>query len=53
MGILPDSGRALHHGGRAWRYTELSTEGWPIGMIPPQYDKPRQWTVPPLMESGG
>jgi hypothetical protein len=45
---LPGSGTALHHGGRDWRYAELSTEGWPIGMIPPQYDKPRLWTVLPL-----
>lgn len=45
---LPGSGTALHHGGRAWRYAELSTEGWPIGMIPPPYDKPRLWTVLPL-----
>lgn len=50
---LPGGGRALHHGGRAWRYAELSTEGWPIGMIPPQYDKPRLWTVLPLSEQGG
>jgi hypothetical protein len=48
---LPGRGTALQHGGRAWRYAELSTEGWPIGMIPPQYDKPRLWTVLPLSDS--
>ena len=48
VGILPGSGTALHHGGRARRYTELSTEGWPVGIIPPQYGKPRSWTVLPL-----
>ncbi len=48
---LPGRGTALQHGGRTWRYAELSTEGWPIGMIPPQYDKPRLWTVLPLSDS--
>lgn len=47
---LPGSGTALNHGGRAWRYAEISTEGWPIGMIPPPYDKPRLWTVLPLSD---
>jgi hypothetical protein len=48
---LPGRGTALQHGGRTWRYAELSTEGWPIGMIPPQYDKPRLWTVLPLSDA--
>lgn len=44
---LPGSGTALRRGGRTWRYAEVTAEGWPIGMIPPQYDKPHLWTVVP------
>jgi hypothetical protein len=42
---LPGSGSAIRQGGRAWRYAEVTAVGWPIGMIPPQYDKPHLWTV--------
>ncbi|NMO21565.1 hypothetical protein HPC49_31795 [Pyxidicoccus fallax] len=48
---LPGSGTRLRHGGRSYQYAEVTAEGWPLGMIPPQYDKPRLWKVLPL--SGG
>lgn len=44
---LPGSGTAIRHSGQAWRYAEVTAEGWPIGMIPPPYDKPQLWTVVP------
>ncbi|WP_224247361.1 hypothetical protein [Hyalangium gracile] len=51
---LPGSGTTLRHGGRSWRYAEVSVEGWPIGLIPPRYDKPRLWTVvPPMSRDSG
>ncbi|MBZ4421022.1 transglutaminase-like domain-containing protein [Myxococcus sp. RHSTA-1-4] len=45
---LPGSGTRLRHGGRSYQYAEVTAEGWPLGMIPPQYDKPRLWQVLPL-----
>ncbi|XXF76799.1 hypothetical protein P2318_27635 [Myxococcaceae bacterium GXIMD 01537] len=44
---LPGSGTALRLGGRTYRYAEVSSEGWPVGMIPPRYDQPRMWRVLP------
>jgi hypothetical protein len=44
---LPGNGTSLHLGGRSYRYTEITNEGWPIGMIPPEHDKPHLWTVMP------
>ncbi|WP_224372626.1 hypothetical protein [Hyalangium versicolor] len=49
---LPGSGTALRREGRSWRYAEVTAEGWPIGMIPPQYDKPQLWTVIPPFSQG-
>lgn len=45
---LPGKGTALRHAGRSYQYAEVTAEGWPLGMIPPQYDKPRLWKVLPL-----
>lgn len=45
---LPGSGTRLRLGGRSYQYAEVTAEGWPLGMIPPQYDKPRLWKVLPL-----
>ncbi|WP_426754438.1 transglutaminase domain-containing protein [Myxococcus sp. Y35] len=45
---LPGKGTALRYGGRSYQYAEVTAEGWPLGMIPPQYDKPRLWKVLPL-----
>ncbi len=51
---LPGSGTAMRLGGRSYRYTEITNEGWPIGMIPPDHDKPHLWTVmPPPPEARG
>jgi hypothetical protein len=44
---LPGSGTALRLGGRSYRYAEVTAQGWPIGMTPPEYDKPALWTVVP------
>ncbi|HLL06199.1 MAG TPA: hypothetical protein VK539_36845 [Myxococcaceae bacterium] len=44
---LPGSGTALRLGGRGYRYAEVTNQGWPIGMIPPDHDKPHLWTVLP------
>lgn len=45
---LPGTGTRLRHGGRSYQYAEVTAEGWPLGMIPPKYDKPRLWVVMPL-----
>ncbi|MBZ4394397.1 transglutaminase-like domain-containing protein [Myxococcus sp. AS-1-15] len=45
---LPGTGTRLRHGGRSYQYAEVTAEGWPPGMIPPKYDKPRLWRVMPL-----
>ncbi|WP_163998066.1 transglutaminase domain-containing protein [Pyxidicoccus caerfyrddinensis] len=42
---LPGNGTRLRLGGRSYQYAEVTAEGWPLGMIPPQYDKPRLWKV--------
>jgi hypothetical protein len=44
---LPGSGTSLRLGGRSYRYTEITNEGWPIGMIPPDHNKLHLWTVMP------
>lgn len=48
VGLPGGSGTRLRHGGRSYQYAEVTAEGWPLGMIPPQYDKPRLWKVLPL-----
>jgi transglutaminase-like putative cysteine protease len=47
---LPGTGRQFEHAGRSYRYAEVTAQGWPIGMVPPRYDKPRLWTVMPVAE---
>jgi transglutaminase-like putative cysteine protease len=44
---LPGGGTALRYGGRSYRYTEITNEGWPIGTIPPDHNKLHLWTVLP------
>lgn len=44
---VPVRGHAFRLGGHVYRYAELTTEGWPLGMIPPQHDKPHLWKVLP------
>jgi hypothetical protein len=44
---LPGRGPTFHYAGRAYRYVEITSEGWPLGMIPPQHDKPHLWKVLP------
>ncbi|MFP2929584.1 hypothetical protein ACLESO_31170 [Pyxidicoccus sp. 3LG] len=44
---LPGNGTSFRSGGRRYLYGEVTAEGWPLGMIPPQYDKPRLWKVLP------
>jgi transglutaminase-like putative cysteine protease len=50
---LPVRGHAFRVGARVYRYAELTTEGWPLGMIPPQHDKPHLWKVLPAAELPG
>lgn len=52
---LPGTGTSLRYGARAYRYAEVSSEGWPVGMIPPRYDQPRLWRVlpPPDVQGEG
>jgi hypothetical protein len=50
---LPVRGPAFRLGNRVYRYAELTTEGWPLGMIPPQHDKPHLWKVLPMPELPG
>ncbi len=47
---LPVRGPPFRLGSRVYRYAELTTEGWPLGMIPPQHDKPHLWKVLPPLE---
>lgn len=42
---LPGSGAAFPHGGRRYRYTEITATGWPIGHMPPEWNKPHLWSV--------
>lgn len=48
---LPGSGTSLRLGGRGYRYAEVTNAGWPIGMIPPDHNKPHLWTVLPPPDS--
>ncbi len=50
---LPVRGYPFRLGDRVYRYAELTTEGWPLGMIPPQHDKPHLWKVLPAPELPG
>lgn len=50
---LPVRGHAFRLGAQVYRYAELTTEGWPLGMIPPQHDKPQLWKVLPARELPG
>ncbi|NNC04150.1 hypothetical protein HJC10_15020 [Corallococcus exiguus] len=50
---LPGTGTRIPFGGRGYQYAELTAEGWPLGMIPPQYDKPQLWRVLPLPDVQG
>lgn len=50
---LPVRGRPFRLGTHVYRYAELTTEGWPLGMIPPQHDKPNLWKVLPAPELPG
>lgn len=50
---LPGTGPQLRHGARSYRYAEVSSEGWPVGMIPPRYNQPRLWRVLPPPEDEG
>lgn len=47
---LPVRGYPFRLGDHVYRYAELTTEGWPLGMIPPQHDKPHLWKVLPAPE---
>ncbi len=47
---LPGRGPSFRHGSRSYRYVEITSEGWPLGMIPPQHDKPHLWKVLPVPE---
>ncbi|MCP3144363.1 transglutaminase-like domain-containing protein [Pyxidicoccus xibeiensis] len=53
VGLPGGTGTRLKHGGRSYQYGEVTAEGWPLGMIPPQYDKPRLWKVLPLSARTG
>ncbi|RKH02911.1 hypothetical protein D7V97_27340 [Corallococcus sp. CA053C] len=50
---FPGTGTRIAFGRRGYRYAELTAEGWPLGMIPPQYDKPLLWRVLPLPDAPG
>ncbi|MCP3104053.1 hypothetical protein LZ198_34785 [Myxococcus sp. K15C18031901] len=45
---LPGGRTRLRYGGRSYQYAEVTTDGWPLGMIPPRYDKPHLWVVLPV-----
>jgi hypothetical protein len=49
---LPVGGPPFRLGERVYRYAEVTSEGWPLGMIPPQHDRPHLWKVLPVDEAG-
>ena len=51
--VLPVRGPPFRLGAQVYRYAEISTEGWLLGMVPPQYDKPHLWSVLPLPDAPG
>ncbi len=42
---LPGPGEVFRSRGRSCRYVEVTHPGWPIGKVPPGYNKPALWTV--------
>lgn len=48
---LPGPGPVWRHRGVEYRYAEVTTAGWPLGMMPPQHNMPRLWSVIPLGET--
>lgn len=44
---IPGGGDGLSYRGRRYLYAEVTSEGWPIGTIPPAYADLRQWTIVP------
>jgi hypothetical protein len=45
---MPGSGTAFSHGRAKYLFVEVTYPGWAIGIVPPQYDKPKMWEVLPL-----
>jgi hypothetical protein len=46
---LPSTGgTTFASGGRKYLFVEVTNPGWGIGIVPPEYDKPRQWEVIPF-----
>lgn len=45
---LPGTGTSFSAGRTKYLFVEVTYPGWAIGIIPPQYDKPKLWEVLPL-----
>ncbi len=45
---LPVTGKKFPHGGKKYAFVEVTTPGWALGALPPEYDVDRAWKVIPV-----
>ena len=45
---LPVTGKKFPHGGKKYAFVEVTTPGWAIGALPPEYDVDKAWKVIPV-----
>ncbi len=45
---LPVTGKKFVYGGKKYAFVEVTTPGWALGALPPEYDVPRAWKVIPV-----
>lgn len=45
---LPVTGKKFPYGGKKYAFVEVTTPGWALGALPPEYDVPRAWKVVPV-----
>lgn len=45
---LPVTGKKFAYGGKRYAFVEVTTPGWTLGALPPEYDVPRAWKVVPV-----
>lgn len=45
---LPVTGKKFVYGGKKYVFVEVTTPGWALGSLPPEYDVPKAWKVIPV-----
>ncbi len=45
---LPVPGKKFSHGGKKYAFQEVTTPGWALGSLPPEYDVDKAWKVIPV-----